>query len=192
MKPAASLSAKLLVRKGLAMPSDLTRQFALDDPPDLPAALSTAPGRFKTPPVMDTLDGDFYGSVQESQVPEPDSQEHPPVDSRQPDPIPQPDPVQPDKPRSILALKTGGFPLTIIGQDLARRAVEEAATQMPGHNDRVLKPARRPVGSGPRIAMTVRLDHDQHRELHAFADRRGRTSQDVFVRAIETYMAIYR
>ena len=40
--------------------------------------------------------------------------------------------------------------------------------------------------------MTVRLDHDQHRELHAYVDRHGRTCQDVFVRALETYMAIYR
>ena len=186
MKPAASLSAKLLVRKGLAMPSNLTRQFALDDPPDLPAALSAAPTGFKTPPVIDTLDRDFYGPARDSQVPKPDLQEQPPVESRHPDSI------QPDKPRQILAPKTAGFPLTIIGQDLARQAVEEAATRMQSHSDQVSKPARRPVGSGPRIAMTVRLDHDQHRELHAFADCRGRTCQDVFVRAIETYMAIYR
>ena len=186
MKPAASLSAKLLVRKGLAMPSNLTRQFALDDPPDLPAALRAAPSGFNRSPVIDTLDEDFYGPTQESEVPKPDLQEYPPVESRHPDPI------QPDKPRQTPAPTTAGFPLAIIGQDLARRAVEEAATQMRSQSDRVLKPARRPVGSGPRIAMTVRLDHDQHRELHAFADRRGRTCQDVFVRAIETYMAIYR
>ncbi len=186
MKPAASLSAKLLVRKGLATPSHLTRQYALDDPPDLPAALSIAPSGFKTPPVMDTLGGDFFGPARESQVPTPDLQEHPPVDSRHPDPI------QPDEPRQTPAPTTAGFPLTIIGQDLARQAVEEAAAQMQSQSDRVLKPARRPVGSGSRIAMTVRLDHDQHRELHAFADCRGQTCQDVFVRAIETYMAIYR
>lgn len=186
MKPAASLSAKLLVRKGLATPSNLTRQYALDDPPDFPAALSVAPSGFKTPPVIDTLGGDFYGSARESQVPEPDLQEHPPVEARHPDPI------QPDEPRQTPAPTTAGFPLTIIGQDLARQAVEEAAAQMQSQSDRVLKPARRPVGSGSRIAMTVRLDHDQHRELHAFADCRGRTCQDVFVRALETYMAIYR
>ena len=186
MKPAASLSAKLLVRKGLATPSNLTRQFALDDPPDLPAALSAVPSGFKTPPVLDTMDDDFFGPAYESPVPKPDLQEQPPVESR------HPDPVQPDGPGQIPAPRTSRFPLTIIGQDLARRAVEEAASQMRSQSDRVSKPARRPVGSGPRIAMTVRLDHDQHRELHAFADRRGRTCQDVFVRAIETYMAIYR
>lgn len=186
MKPAASLSAKLLVRKGLATPSNLTRQFALDDPPDLPPALIAPPSGFKMPPVMDTLDDDFYGPALESQFPNPDLQEHPPLEVRHPDPI------QPDKPRQTPAPGAAGFPLTIIGQDLACRAVEEAATRMRSHADRVSKPARRPVGSGPRIAMTVRLDHDQHRELHGFADRHARTCQDIFVRAIETYMAIYR
>jgi hypothetical protein len=186
MKPAASLSAKLIVRKGLATPSNLTRQFALDDPPDLPDAVSAETSGFKSHPIINTLDGDFYGSDHVSQIPEAKLQQVCSVENRQTDPLKPEEPRQAPAPRPTVGM------VTIISKNLPRRPIGKPDTPIRHQVKQDSRPARRPMGAGPRIAMTVRLNHDQHRELHDFADSRGRTCQDVFVRAVETYMAIYR
>lgn len=48
--------------------------------------------------------------------------------------------------------------------------------------------AKRPVGEGARIAMTVRLDHETHRRLKLICAHTKRSSQDIFAAALETYM----
>ena len=48
--------------------------------------------------------------------------------------------------------------------------------------------AKRPVGEGPRIAMTVRLDHDTHRRLRLLSAHTNKSSQEIFTEALESYM----
>jgi hypothetical protein len=48
--------------------------------------------------------------------------------------------------------------------------------------------AKRPVGDGPRVAMTVRLDHDTHRRLRLLSAHTNKSSQEIFTEALESYM----
>lgn len=48
--------------------------------------------------------------------------------------------------------------------------------------------AKKPVGEGPRIAMTVRLDHDTHRRLRLLSAHTNKSSQEIFTEALESYM----
>ncbi|HKJ75423.1 MAG TPA: hypothetical protein VKA19_15015 [Alphaproteobacteria bacterium] len=48
--------------------------------------------------------------------------------------------------------------------------------------------AKKPVGDGPRIAMTVRLDHETHRRLRLLSAHTNKSSQDIFTEALENYM----
>ena len=48
--------------------------------------------------------------------------------------------------------------------------------------------AKRPVGEGARIAMTVRLDHDTHRRLRLLSAHTNKSSQEIFTEALEGYM----
>lgn len=47
---------------------------------------------------------------------------------------------------------------------------------------------KRPVGDGPRIAMTVRLDHETHRRLRLLSAHTNKSSQEIFTEALESYM----
>jgi hypothetical protein len=47
---------------------------------------------------------------------------------------------------------------------------------------------KRPVGDGPRVAMTVRLDHDTHRRLRLLSAHTNKSSQEIFTEALESYM----
>jgi hypothetical protein len=47
---------------------------------------------------------------------------------------------------------------------------------------------KRPVGSGKRIAMTVRLDHEQHLRLRVFSAHKQRSSQEILALALEKYI----
>ena len=49
-------------------------------------------------------------------------------------------------------------------------------------------PAKRPIGEGPRVAMTVRLDHDTHRRLRLLSAHTNKSSQEIFIEALENYM----
>lgn len=119
MKPVASLSSRLLARKGSAVPSPASHRIALDDPPSLP----------------DTMIGTVGNSEEAVQK---------------------------------------------------SRDVSRAFRVVRGPETRPL--VRRPVGSGQRIAMTVRLYHEQHHELHLFSNHLGTSCQEVFVRALEAYI----
>ncbi len=61
-----------------------------------------------------------------------------------------------------------------------------------GHNDRRESERRalpkRPVGSGKRIAMTVRLDHEQHLRLRVFSAHKQRSSQEILALALDRYI----
>jgi len=48
--------------------------------------------------------------------------------------------------------------------------------------------AKRPVGDGPRVAMTVRLDHETHRRLRLLSAHTNKSSQEIFTEALENYM----
>jgi hypothetical protein len=48
--------------------------------------------------------------------------------------------------------------------------------------------AKRPVGEGARIAMTVRLDHETHRRLRLLSAHTNKSSQEIFTEALESYM----
>ena len=48
--------------------------------------------------------------------------------------------------------------------------------------------AKRPVGSGRRIAMTVRLDHEQHLRLRVFSVHQKRSSQEILTLALDKYI----
>ena len=200
MKPAASLSAKLLVRKGHATPSNLRRRFAHDDPTFLPDPMDAAPSsdaeNHERRPIIDDLDdvdSDFWDSGYAQYSPEGLQQDFGPSEIRDTEPqltpsaLPQPDP-KPMQADSTPIMK----PLKMVGEDLPPQPTFSSSPVARRGAGATTKPVRRPVGAAARIAMTVRLDHDQHNELHLFADSRGRSCQDVFVRALETYMAIYR
>ncbi len=66
----------------------------------------------------------------------------------------------------------------------------EAAT--PAHHNQAENgehlTAKRPVGSGRRIAMTVRLDHEQHLRLRVFSVHQKRSSQEILARALDKYI----
>lgn len=47
---------------------------------------------------------------------------------------------------------------------------------------------KRPVGAGKRIAMTVRLDHEQHLRLRVFSVHRMQSSQEILALALEKYI----
>lgn len=53
--------------------------------------------------------------------------------------------------------------------------------------ERQFKP-KRPVGSGKRIAMTVRLDHEQHLRLRVFSVHRKQSSQEILALALDRYI----
>jgi hypothetical protein len=61
-----------------------------------------------------------------------------------------------------------------------------------GHNDRRQNSEhmipKRPVGSGKRIAMTVRLDHEQHLRLRVFSAHKQRSSQEILALALDRYI----
>ena len=48
--------------------------------------------------------------------------------------------------------------------------------------------AKRPVGDGARVAMTVRLDHETHRRLRLLSAHTNKSSQEIFTEALESYM----
>lgn len=47
--------------------------------------------------------------------------------------------------------------------------------------------SKRQVGAGKRIAMTLRLEHDQHLKLRLFSAHLKRSSQEVMMDALERY-----
>lgn len=61
-----------------------------------------------------------------------------------------------------------------------------------GQNDRRVSAesatSKRPVGSGKRIAMTVRLDHEQHLRLRVFSAHKQRSSQEILALALDKYI----
>ena len=67
----------------------------------------------------------------------------------------------------------------------------QAATSPPRQGqaeiERRLAP-KRPVGSGKRIAMTVRLDHEQHLRLRIFSVHQKRSSQEILALALDKYI----
>jgi hypothetical protein len=50
--------------------------------------------------------------------------------------------------------------------------------------------AKRPVGDGQRIAMTVRLDHETHRRLRLLSAHTNKSSQEIFTEALDGYMKL--
>jgi len=192
MKPAASLSASLVVRKEQATPSHLTRRFALDDPPALPEVIRAAAPALGQTPLIDNLSE----TAAEASLPtasKPAKAEAPRPDPRGAEKRKEPGFILRTKPLEIPAPKPPRATLALVGERLPPKTPSPETGEAPARPQTAVPgPHRRPVGCGKRIAMTVRLDHEQHRELHGFADRGGRTCQDVFLRALETYMAIYR
>ncbi len=63
--------------------------------------------------------------------------------------------------------------------DNAPRAAQQAAKQAF---------SKRPVGSGKRIAMTVRLDHEQHLRLRVFSAHKRLSSQQILAQALDRYI----
>lgn len=49
--------------------------------------------------------------------------------------------------------------------------------------------SKRPVGAGKRIAMTVRLDHEQHLRLRVFSAHKRLSSQEVLAMALDQYIS---
>lgn len=47
---------------------------------------------------------------------------------------------------------------------------------------------RRPVGSGARIAMTVRLDHERHHRLRVLSAHLNKSSQEILVEALDKFL----
>lgn len=48
--------------------------------------------------------------------------------------------------------------------------------------------SKRPVGAGKRIAMTVRLDHEQHLRLRVFSAHQRLSSQEILAVALDRYI----
>lgn len=48
--------------------------------------------------------------------------------------------------------------------------------------------SKRPVGAGKRIAMTVRLDHEQHLRLRVFSAHKRLSSQEILALALDRYI----
>ena len=59
--------------------------------------------------------------------------------------------------------------------------VRSAAATAPRHD-------RRPVGSGARIAMTVRLDHERHHRLRVLSAHLNKSSQEILVEALDKFL----
>lgn len=47
---------------------------------------------------------------------------------------------------------------------------------------------RRPVGSGARVAMTVRLDHERHHRLRVLSAHLNKSSQEILVEALDKFL----
>ncbi|MCH8862561.1 MAG: hypothetical protein IID51_08615 [Proteobacteria bacterium] len=67
------------------------------------------------------------------------------------------------------------------------RVATSAPHQGQAEIERRLAP-KRPVGSGRRIAMTVRLDHEQHLRLRVFSVHQKRSSQEILTLALDKYI----
>ena len=132
MKPAASLSASLLARKGDANPSRGLEPIGyvedVHNNPDVPPVAGTpAPA---APPVA--------GSA-----------------------VPAPAATANAAPQAITPAAAGDYPAAY---------------------------GKRPVGSSKRVAMTLRLDHEQHLKLRLFSAHVRQSSQDVMLEALEAYI----
>jgi len=97
------------------------------------------------------------------------------------------------------ALPTGGFAhakLALIPPQPSaakrdRRCCEGAASEDPAAPIRRLapEPGRRPAQvAEARVAFTVRLDRERHLRLKILAARRGRSGQEMLLRALDAYL----
>lgn len=50
-------------------------------------------------------------------------------------------------------------------------------------------PAKRPIGAGDRIAMTLRLSHGEHTQLKILAAKLKRSSQEIMLDALHEFMS---
>lgn len=98
------------------------------------------------------------------------------------------------------AFPTGGFacPTLNVSQPLPapdklrpRRGVALVRSELDGDAARPAGQAgggERRSSHGGRVALTLRLDRDRHRQLRIFAARGERTCQEVIVRALDAYL----
>lgn len=76
----------------------------------------------------------------------------------------------------------------------AEFAGQAAPGEAPGNAPRAAQDAatrafsKRPVGSGKRIAMTLRLSHEQHLRLRVFSAHRRLSSQEILAQALDRYI----
>lgn len=52
-----------------------------------------------------------------------------------------------------------------------------------------IKPAKRPVGAGKRIAMTLRMEQDEHLKLRLYAAHSRKSCQEIISEALEAYLS---
>ena len=99
--------------------------------------------------------------------------------------------------KSVTKVKGGGN----LARPGSRRPLvaEPAHRKDPGSKDRSgpdrtngKATEKAPVGSGKRIAMTLRLDHDLHTELKVHAAMRKQTAQQVLLDALEAHLPASR
>ncbi|MGH6899724.1 MAG: CopG family ribbon-helix-helix protein [Geminicoccaceae bacterium] len=94
------------------------------------------------------------------------------------------------------ALPTGGFAqakLALIpSQPTAAKRNRQCCDTL-SSSERPAAPVRRSgrrpgAGAGDRVAFTVRLDHERHTRLKILAARRGRSGQEMLLRALDAYL----
>ena len=205
MKPAARLTASLLARKGQAKPAMGPRSTAHLAPHEPGGhGVDPAHGDDHIDPLagMTAPDANLPDANLEANGEQPDAApaSHPAL----PDPAPAPDAEADDQ---VGDNATPGNPeADVIERALQRgRAHAEegdfdehgepapadfAAAAQPMHATPATtsRPDRRPVGSGARIAMTVRLDHERHHRLRVLSAHLNKSSQEILVEALDKFL----
>lgn len=88
---------------------------------------------------------------------------------------------------ALLAKKGGANPAEGFNPTghMGGRTNSKLNTAKAGANDSVEK---RPVGAGERVAMTLRLEHEQHLRLRLYAAHTRKSSQEIMKDALEKYI----
>ena len=168
MKPAAALTASLLARKGQAAPAMGPRSVSHTLPQETASEGKPAPA-----PAQKKQDNSPVSSASaEPGMPEKSEEQAPNFHAET---------LTKLEDALIEKALERGMALAAEGHKLVSGSVEPVGSKGPAK-------AKAPVGQGERIAMTVRLSHEEHLKLKVFSAHTKLSSQEIFKQALECFM----